>query len=202
GMPSSGQITTSSYVVSLQNGSYAYTVSTQNKNYAPSYISPFTVNGAPVSVPVTFSKVLYKVTFTEVGLPAGSNWSVTLNGTTSSSTSSSISFMEPNGTYSFTLSTTNPAYGPLSTSSFTVSGAVKSVSVTFVALKFTVTFTETGISAGTTWYLNLSDGKSLSSTNSTITVSLVNGTYNYTASSSGYAHKSGSITLNDNSVTV
>ena len=55
---------------------------------------------------------------------------------------------------------------------------------------------------GTTWYINLSDGKSLSSTSTTITVSLTNGTYNYTASSSGYKQKTGSITLNDNSVTV
>jgi hypothetical protein len=111
--------------------------------------------------------------------------------------------MEPNGSYTFSVSTTNPAYGPsAATSTFTVKGAAQSVSVSFTPLTFTVTFTETGLPSGTTWYINLSNGKSLSSTSTTITVSLTNGTYNYTASSSGYKQKTGSITLNDNSVTV
>jgi YVTN family beta-propeller protein len=203
GMPSSGPITSSSYSISLMNSSYTFTVSTENKTFSPTYTSSFTVNGAPVSITVTFSKVLYKVTFTETGLPAGSTWSVVLNGATNTTTSSTISFMEPNGTYSYSVSTTNPAYGPsVSSSSITVSGSAKTVSLSFVPLTFTVTFTETGLPTGTTWYVNLSNGKSLSSTNSTITVSLTNGTYNYTASSNGYKQKTGSITLNDNSVTV
>ena len=205
GMASSGPITsTSSTIVLMEpNGSYTFSVSTDNKSFSPSYTSSFTVNGAPVSVAIKFVEVLYKVTFTETGLPAGSAWSVTLNGVTNTSTSSTIVLMEPNGSYTFSVSTTNPAYGPsAATSTFTVKGAAQSVSVSFTPLTFTVTFTETGLPSGTTWYINLSDGKSLSSTNSTITVSLTNGTYNYTASSSGYKQKTGSITLNDNSVTV
>lgn len=203
GMASSGPITSTSYTTSLQNGSYTFSVSTDNKSFSPSYTSTFTVNGAPVPVAVKFAEVLYKVTFTETGLPAGSAWSVTLNGVTNTSTSSTIVLMEPNGSYTFSVSTTNPAYGPsAATSTFTVKGAAQSVSVSFIPLTFTVTFTETGLPSGTTWYINLSNGKSLSSTGTTITVSLTNGTYNYTASSSGYKQKTGSITLNDNSVTV
>ena len=203
GMASSGPITSTSYTTSLQNGSYTFSVSTDNKSFSPSYTSTFTVNGAPVPVAVKFAEVLYKVTFTETGLPAGSAWSVTLNGVTNTSTSSTIVLMEPNGSYTFSVSTTNPAYGPsAATSTFTVKGAAQSVSVSFTPLTFTVTFTETGLPSGTTWYINLSNGKSLSSTGTTITVSLTNGTYNYTASSNGYKQKTGSITLNDNSVTV
>ena len=203
GMASSGPITSTSYTANLMNGSYSFSVSTDNKSFSPSYTSSFTVNGAPVPVTVKFAEVLYKVTFTETGLPSGSAWSVTLNGVTNTSTSSTIVLMEPNGSYTFSVSTTNPAYGPsAATSTFTVKGAAQSVSVSFTPLTFTVTFTETGLPSGTTWYINLSNGKSLSSTSTTITVSLTNGTYNYTASSSGYKQKTGSITLNDNSVTV
>jgi len=43
----------------------------------------------------------YSVTFTESGLPSGTSWSVTLNGNTESSTTNTISFSEPNGTYSY-----------------------------------------------------------------------------------------------------
>ncbi|MEM3489441.1 MAG: hypothetical protein QXO75_07300, partial [Nitrososphaerota archaeon] len=50
----------------------------------------------------TISPTEYSVTFTESGLPAGTSWSVTLNGVTLSSSSNSIVFSEPNGSYSYT----------------------------------------------------------------------------------------------------
>ncbi len=46
---------------------------------------------------------LYGIEFTETGLPNGTPWSVTLNGTTLYSTNSTITFNEPNGTYSYIL---------------------------------------------------------------------------------------------------
>ena len=45
----------------------------------------------------------YLVTFTEEGLQLGTLWSVTMNGKKENSTSSDISFMLPNGTYTFVL---------------------------------------------------------------------------------------------------
>ncbi|MCL4451583.1 MAG: thermopsin [Candidatus Thermoplasmatota archaeon] len=202
GMASSGLITASSYSVNLRNDSYTYSVSTQDKSYAPTYTSSFTVNGKPVSVAITFTAVQYKVTFTETGLSSGSTWSVTINGQTNTTTSSSISVMEQNGTYSYSVSTTNTGYKPsVPTSTFSVSGSSIPVSVTFTQVTVTqetynVTFTESGLSSGSTWYLNLSDGKSLSSTSTTITVSLANGTYSYTATSSGYNNLTGSVSVN------
>ncbi|MGA7860273.1 MAG: hypothetical protein WCB19_00245 [Thermoplasmata archaeon] len=46
---------------------------------------------------------LYNVTFTESGLPVGTLWSVTLNGSTLQATGSSIIFFAPNGTESYTV---------------------------------------------------------------------------------------------------
>ena len=43
----------------------------------------------------------YTVTFTESGLPTGTQWSVTLNGTTKSSSSTTITFTVPNGEYNY-----------------------------------------------------------------------------------------------------
>jgi hypothetical protein len=43
----------------------------------------------------------YAVKFTETGLPAGTSWSVTLNGTQESSTSTTLTFTEPDGVYLF-----------------------------------------------------------------------------------------------------
>lgn len=82
----------STYSISLSNGSYTYAASTDEKSYSASYLGSFTVNGAPVTESITFSPVTYTVTFTETGLPSGSLWGVTLNGSAETSTSSSIAF--------------------------------------------------------------------------------------------------------------
>ncbi|MGP8159398.1 MAG: hypothetical protein ACLPWO_07340 [Thermoplasmata archaeon] len=46
---------------------------------------------------------VYPVTFTETGLPLGTNWTVTLNDTSNASTTYNITFTEPNGTYPFSV---------------------------------------------------------------------------------------------------
>jgi uncharacterized repeat protein (TIGR02543 family) len=46
----------------------------------------------------------YNVTFVESGLAPGTSWSVTFNGATQVSTSASISFIVPNGVYSYSVS--------------------------------------------------------------------------------------------------
>ena len=45
----------------------------------------------------------YPVTFKESGLPSGTDWGVTLNGNFKQGTSSSISFSEPDGSYSYSV---------------------------------------------------------------------------------------------------
>ncbi|MGC2288509.1 MAG: hypothetical protein WA688_01450 [Thermoplasmata archaeon] len=46
---------------------------------------------------------LYNVTFNETGLPVGTAWAVTLNGSTFQTTGASISFYAPNGTQSYSV---------------------------------------------------------------------------------------------------
>jgi hypothetical protein len=49
------------------------------------------------------SPTYYSVNFTEVGLPPGTAWNVTLNGVTETSSSSSIVFTVPSGKYSYSV---------------------------------------------------------------------------------------------------
>ena len=60
------------------------------------------MNG-PVTEKANFTE-LYNMTFKESGLPSGTSWSVTLNGVTETSTNSTITFHEPYGTYSYSIS--------------------------------------------------------------------------------------------------
>ena len=201
----SGPITGSSYSISLANGTYSYTVASANKVYsALQSSSSVTINGAPVSVPVTFSKITYKATFTESGLPSGTTWYVNLsNGIDSGPiTGSSYSFSLTNGTYSYTVAASGRIYGPSpSSGSVTVNGATVSKSVAFSEIKYTVTFTESGLPSGTTWYVNLSNGvDSGAITGSLYSFSLTNGTYSYTIATSDKTYQpspsSGSLTVN------
>ncbi|MCL4325535.1 MAG: protease pro-enzyme activation domain-containing protein [Candidatus Thermoplasmatota archaeon] len=65
---------------------------------------------------------------------------------------------------------------------------------------YKVTFTESGLPAGTIWYVNITGGKSYSSTTGTITFSEPNGTYTYTVASEDKAYSpnpaTGSFTVN------
>ncbi|MCW6168594.1 MAG: YncE family protein [Thermoplasmatales archaeon] len=118
----------------LSNGSYTYTVATVNKDYTPSPSSgSFNVNGSNSSVPVVFKELTYSDIFTETGLQPGVSWSVTFDGITDSSTSSSITFIVPNGTYPYLIGSvagyTQPSNGTVS-----VNGSTVIHSVTFTRL--------------------------------------------------------------------
>lgn len=59
-----------------------------------------TVTTSLAALPTSVGTVgTYPVTFTESGLPPGTNWSVSLNETTGSSVSPTITLAEPNGSY-------------------------------------------------------------------------------------------------------
>ena len=73
----------------------------------------------------------YSVTFPQSGLPAGTSWSVTLNGQTLSSTTSTITFSEPNGTYAYTVGAVNGYTATPSSGSVTVNGVSQTVAITF-----------------------------------------------------------------------
>ncbi len=184
-------------------GTYTYSVATGDKEYAPSPATgSFTAGPGVVSESVTFSLVTYSVTFTESGLPSGTIWYVNITGGAShSSTTSTITFSEPNGTYSYSIATGNKEYAPSPASgSFTVNGAVVSESITFSLVTYRVTFTESGLPPSTIWYVNITGGNSYSSTTSTITFSELNGSYSYTVATGNkeYAPSpaSGSFTIN------
>ncbi|MCW6168591.1 MAG: thermopsin [Thermoplasmatales archaeon] len=77
----------------------------------------------------------YAVTFYETGLSPGTSWSVTLNGTTESSTTGMIIFMVSNGTYSYRVNPV-PGYTALNDSgNMSVVGENVEYNVTFKAEK-------------------------------------------------------------------
>lgn len=129
----------------LPDGTYNYTVSssstylnfggTSSTGYTPTPVhGVILVRSNPVSQRVVFSPTLWSVTFHESGLPAGTEWKVTVvsgAGTvTHASHSTSIVFELVNGTFGYSVSTV-PGYTSTSSGEFLLWGASIAVEVTF-----------------------------------------------------------------------
>jgi parallel beta-helix repeat protein/putative cofactor-binding repeat protein len=155
-----------------------------------------TLNGASQVITLTFTPVKYNVTFTETGLPSGTSWSVTIGSQTLSS-SGTINFSLPNGTYNYTVGSVTGYHLNTATGSFQINAAGKTISVTFVQNKYTLLVTETGLPAGDSWTVNVS-GSTSTSTGNSIEIYLVSGTYNITVT----GPSSYNITLSTKSVTI
>jgi len=186
---------------SVPNGTYSFTIAniiSGGITYIPTPNAGYvTVNGANVNKAITFTQQSYAVTFTETGLPSGSVWYVNLtNGQTFSTSSTSMTFNEPDGSYSYSVSTNNPAYAPsMSSGSFTIDNSPVSLSVTFIENTYSLTFTESGLPSGTLWGVTL-DTSSQTSTTTVITFNgLIPGTYSYVAMADGYNNVYGNVTI-------
>ncbi|MHB8352565.1 MAG: hypothetical protein ACYDFT_07775, partial [Thermoplasmata archaeon] len=125
--PRSGAV---SLTMALANGSYVYSATTTGPGPLSAH-GVFTVDGASTNVTVTFAPGMYPVSFTELGLPAGTTWSVTVNGTPLSSKGPGITFMEPNGTYAVIVGGVPGYAGSPSSMSVMVAGNAVARSVQF-----------------------------------------------------------------------
>jgi len=162
--------------LSLQNGTYNFSISAMGFTATPPNGS-FTVNGTDLTENVTFGPPSYAATFTEQGLPSGTSWSVVLNGTATISKENSLSFAVPNGTYAFTSSAAGYSAEPPN-GSLVIDGANATVSLSFVPFTYGASFVEQGLPANSSWSVTV--GTNLTSSNdSTISLELPNGTYDF-----------------------
>ncbi|MCL4480630.1 MAG: right-handed parallel beta-helix repeat-containing protein [Candidatus Thermoplasmatota archaeon] len=148
--------------------------------------TPYAVNGSNMDfLPLTSKWSSYTITYVESGLPSGTAWSVILDASSLMSTTQTIVFSPTAAqhikvTYSVA---TVPGYSAsVKTGSVNLNGTSMVIMVTFSPVKYNVTFTETGLTAGTTWSVTIG-GLVINSVDSSLTVELTNGTYNYSIGS-------------------
>jgi hypothetical protein len=153
------------------------------------------VNGESDNIAVAWTQFTYAATLSESGLPAGTHWSATINGTEHSSSSSTMEVRLANGTYPFIVGrvpgfAADPAKGTI-----IVDGAVPPVTLTFSAnpsATYTVTFTASGLAQGMNWSVTFNGGTK-ASTGSIGFSGIGNGTYAFSiVPVSGYAAAPGS----------
>ena len=121
-------------------------------------------------------------TFKETGLPSGTGWKITVDGSSFTSTSDEITArVGTSGTYTVTWSSTGYIGGSESVT-FPDSSIVN---VAFSLVKYSVSVSESGLPSGTAWTLTF-DGTSYSLTNTSYTFHEPNGNYTFSWSSHGY----------------
>lgn len=101
----------------------------------------------------------YPVTFTESGLPPGTNWSVTLNDTTRSAFGPTIAFAEPNGTYPLYAWDVLGFRSEVNVTSVHVSGASVGITVSYTPPTpgtYFVTLVQLGLPLNDYWTILLS----------------------------------------------
>ncbi|MEM0134167.1 MAG: YncE family protein [Thermoplasmatales archaeon] len=172
------------------SGDYSYTVNPP-AGYSTSPESGILTVSSSLSISIDFTQnltTLYSLNFLESGLPAGKNWSVDIIGVSNTTyNKSEISFSLQSGVYSYKFYSSGYSASP-------PDGEVNLNSEQTVTVLFTpdttqtyaVTFSETGLPSGMKWNVNILNIGNYSSTSSTLTVNLPEGTYSYSVYSEGY----------------
>jgi hypothetical protein len=189
------------------NGVYSYSILNIPgwKQSNLTYTGSITVSGQPVFEPtLVYTPVTYNLTFTETGLPTGTNWTITLGAVTLNSTTTTIAFTEPNGTYTYSVGVV-AGYAPSAASGMkTVAGENTGVTITFHQVTYGIEFSETGLTSGTRWSITV-DSDTVASTSSSLQIVEPNGTYTYQVNIvSGFmpTSPSGMVTVNGTGPTV
>ncbi|MFG1415210.1 MAG: hypothetical protein AAE986_03515 [Thermoplasmataceae archaeon] len=127
GMASSGAITSSTYSVTVGNGSFTYNINNLTAYYTNQFAGTVTVDGSNQTVSVTFEHYAYIT-----GTLNPTNATLSINGKTETiSSSGSFNFSVPAGNYNITASASG--YNTFQTSFSLSPGSVKSLQITLTA---------------------------------------------------------------------
>lgn len=163
-------------------GTYSYTVDYVPGEAADPNMGVITVAGS-TAVAILFSPTTnhtYLFAIAETGLVTGTNWTATIGTTVYSTTHDYIQVELTNGTYGYSIHPPSNYVVRPSTGSIHIAGVGAIEAVTFLPT-FTISFTETGLTSGTTWTLTLV-GTSHSTTGASISQNEPDGTYEYEVS--------------------
>lgn len=196
------------------NGTYGFTVAPIAGYHANTYQGTVPVRGSDVTVAIAWTRVTYNVTFVEIGLPTGTSWSVSLNSSLESSTSSSIVFVEPNGTLPYTVTPISGYTANVTSGMVDVDGADVTVHILWTAVApasqtYDVTFVESGLPTASTWGVSLNATGThswlISTISSVVFPGVANGVYTYWVPDVGSylpGHSTATFTVSGANVTI
>jgi hypothetical protein len=163
--------------LTLSPGYYPYSVDAAPGYFETPANGSVVVNHSLFTVDVTFSQLLYPVTFLQSGLPHGTPWSIQIAGQTLSSANTSAEIQLPNGTTSYLVSPPSLWRAIPPGGNLTVSGGPTTVDIAFVRIPtFAISFVASGLPAQSVWSVNL-HGTIIAAALSNLSTVEPNGTY-------------------------
>lgn len=179
------QTYSSSMTAYLQNGTYSVVMEYDSEIAVTSSIN---ITGPGLSFTFNLPN-LYKITFLNLHPQKGTSWELTIKNATDqliylnySSSGAMVAYL-PDGNYSYSIAVMNLT---VESGLFEVNGTAAGI-VVMVPHVYTVTFVESGIQKGFFWTLIVNENTSLditsgSSTDTSLSVGLINGTYSFDVS--------------------
>jgi|GEM_PF-1847356 len=145
--------------------------------------TPLAINATNIDhYPLAHPWTAPTITFIETGLPDGTAWSVTLNGTTVASTGTSLVTEQTDAavgaTYDYSLGAVAGYMSSPSTGTVAPAGLSAEVTVAFTPIGYGVSFVATGLPAGTNWSVTF--GAYTVTGGGLLNFSEPNGSYDYT----------------------
>lgn len=113
-----------------------------------------TTTSGTVSLSVPFHAFRLLLSFHATGLAAGTNWSVTVNGTRLAGNIAWLNESLPNGTYDYSILPI-AGYYAVAGGVARIAGSSTVLSLTFVAVLYSMQFVEFGLPNGTVWHVSL-----------------------------------------------
>lgn len=124
----------------------------------------------------------YSVTFTESGLPAGTAWKLTFDGSSYTGSGNLTIGNIANGQYPFVVGSVANYTASPSSGTITVNGANVTQGITFTGLTtYSITFTEVNLPAGTSWSVTFNDHTRFQSTSTIVFTGIGPGKYSWSA---------------------
>ncbi|MCI4365826.1 MAG: right-handed parallel beta-helix repeat-containing protein [Thermoplasmata archaeon] len=155
---------------------YQYTAIAPGSYRASPSTGNGTIGAGRVLVTITFALPTFPVVFQELGLPAGTPWGVTVNGSTLPNTGSTVGFNLTTGRYNYSVRAPPGFIASPARGAFAVVSSATEVQVSFSAVTFVVEVVESGLPTGVGWSITLAGSTSTASTPS-LSLSLSNGSY-------------------------
>lgn len=122
----------------------------------------------------------YDITFTSVGLPGGTPWSVQVNNSVKQVSGRTVTVHVEAGSYPFVVGPVSGWSPTPSSGTVNAQSSSQSVNILWTAVLYALTFDSAGLPPGTRWGINLS-GLPLYSTGTGLSMNEPNGSYAWTA---------------------
>ncbi len=197
-------ISGSSIAFSVPNGTYSFSANSA-KGYDATPTSGYVVvNGEPLNLMLNFSMKSYSLNFVSSGVPAGTTWTMVINGVMEKTSGYTISFNATPGTYQYTVNPVHSYYPQIASGAVNVSDSNMTVYINWLPYLYKVNFTESGLPTGSQWTISINNNISISSVGTNASAYLQDGTYTYgfTSSNQNWKGGSGLLTVNGSALGV